>query len=237
MFVSDEKRIVGFCVAERISKVRIFIFALVQMFQKVSCEWSVLTLSDTNCRTHTKGKRKESYSNVPQPMLTSERCLVWSRIWNSTFQGYRILTDEKSWTNCNDSTQPLCCTTDSEPAKCGINRIWVLQSARRQGVARKLLDCIRCACASFSKSRVMRKVVYRCARRSSSAFSWLRAIENLVQRQRLSFGRANMYIPLGQLDPPPLLSFPSLITCPNNAMGCGALHRFSGRDKMFLGSV
>ena len=43
----------------------------------------------------------------------------------------------------SDSSQPWCCNTEPEPAKCGINRIWVLKSYRRRGIAKKLLESVR----------------------------------------------------------------------------------------------
>ena len=43
----------------------------------------------------------------------------------------------------SDSSQPWCCNTEPEAAKCGINRIWVLKSYRRRGIAKKLLESVR----------------------------------------------------------------------------------------------
>ncbi|KAG7524880.1 vacuolar protein sorting-associated protein 41-like [Solea senegalensis] len=37
-----------------------------------------------------------------------------------------------------------CCSTTPEPAICGISRIWVVNMMRRQGVASRMLECLRC---------------------------------------------------------------------------------------------
>ncbi|XP_072307128.1 uncharacterized protein [Eucyclogobius newberryi] len=36
-----------------------------------------------------------------------------------------------------------CCSTTAEPAICGISRIWVVNTMRRQGIASRMLDCLR----------------------------------------------------------------------------------------------
>uniref|UniRef100_A0A3P8X0E8 N-acetyltransferase ESCO2-like n=1 Tax=Cynoglossus semilaevis TaxID=244447 RepID=A0A3P8X0E8_CYNSE len=36
-----------------------------------------------------------------------------------------------------------CCSTTPEPAICGISRIWVMNTMRRQGIASRMLDCLR----------------------------------------------------------------------------------------------
>ncbi|KAJ0022819.1 hypothetical protein NQD34_014953, partial [Periophthalmus magnuspinnatus] len=36
-----------------------------------------------------------------------------------------------------------CCSTTAEPAICGISRIWVVSTMRRQGIASRMLDCLR----------------------------------------------------------------------------------------------
>lgn len=36
-----------------------------------------------------------------------------------------------------------CCSTTPEPAICGISRIWVVSMMRRQGIASRMLDCLR----------------------------------------------------------------------------------------------
>ncbi|XP_072948061.1 uncharacterized protein eco [Epargyreus clarus] len=38
---------------------------------------------------------------------------------------------------------PDCCSVEDYPVKCGVSRIWVHASYRRQGLARRLLDCAR----------------------------------------------------------------------------------------------
>lgn len=36
-----------------------------------------------------------------------------------------------------------CCSTTPEPAICGISRIWVVSMMRRQGIASRMLECLR----------------------------------------------------------------------------------------------
>lgn len=36
-----------------------------------------------------------------------------------------------------------CCSTTPEPAICGISRIWVVNMMRRQGIASRMLECLR----------------------------------------------------------------------------------------------
>lgn len=45
--------------------------------------------------------------------------------------------------------QHYCDTQQPLQAQCGISRIWVLNSHRRQNIASKLLDCVRCVEARF----------------------------------------------------------------------------------------
>uniref|UniRef100_A0A8C7KJW2 N-acetyltransferase ESCO acetyl-transferase domain-containing protein n=2 Tax=Salmoninae TaxID=504568 RepID=A0A8C7KJW2_ONCKI len=36
-----------------------------------------------------------------------------------------------------------CCSTDPEPALCGISRIWVFSMMRRTGIASRMIECLR----------------------------------------------------------------------------------------------
>uniref|UniRef100_A0A3Q1H673 Establishment of sister chromatid cohesion N-acetyltransferase 1 n=1 Tax=Anabas testudineus TaxID=64144 RepID=A0A3Q1H673_ANATE len=36
-----------------------------------------------------------------------------------------------------------CCSTTPEPAICGISRVWVVNTMRRQGIATRMLECLR----------------------------------------------------------------------------------------------
>ncbi|ELU04560.1 hypothetical protein CAPTEDRAFT_159966 [Capitella teleta] len=60
-------------------------------------------------------------------------------------KGYRVLSPDSSPMKSPNSSlpRPWCCSNDAEPARCGINRIWVLSSQRRQGIATRLLDAVR----------------------------------------------------------------------------------------------
>ena len=61
-------------------------------------------------------------------------------------KAYRVISDSDnpSQESLSQGARPWCCSLDPEPAKCGINRIWVLGRERRKKIASKLLDCVRC---------------------------------------------------------------------------------------------
>ena len=57
---------------------------------------------------------------------------------------YPVLRDdERSQASPGRRNKAWCCSTEPVVAKCGISRIWVYADARRQGIASKLLDCVR----------------------------------------------------------------------------------------------
>lgn len=65
-----------------------------------------------------------------------------SNLMSWIVQGYRVLPDAES-TSQSHSKRPWYCSDTPEKAMVGINRIWVYSKARRQGIASKLLDCVR----------------------------------------------------------------------------------------------
>jgi len=60
-------------------------------------------------------------------------------------QGYRVIANAESASqeSLSNRVRPWCCSIEPEPVKCGINRIWVLESERNKGIATKLLDSVR----------------------------------------------------------------------------------------------
>lgn len=65
-------------------------------------------------------------------------CLIAEQIT----QGYRVIVDEQK-AEGNDSQKAWCCETESEPALCGISRIWVPMATRRKQIASRMVDCLR----------------------------------------------------------------------------------------------
>ena len=66
------------------------------------------------------------------------------------FQAYRAIpgstgleSPRKSSLRGGSKRSPWCCSDSPERALCGVNRIWVLSTHRKQGIATKLVDCVR----------------------------------------------------------------------------------------------
>ncbi|CAL8313834.1 unnamed protein product [Merluccius merluccius] len=71
-------------------------------------------------------------------------CLIAEHIQ----EGYRVIEDpapEKSEREkvMFERQRAWCCSSTSEPAICGISRIWVFSMMRRQGVASRMIECLR----------------------------------------------------------------------------------------------
>lgn len=63
-------------------------------------------------------------------------------------QGYRVIEDpvpegSEGEKLMFERQRAWCCSTTPEPAICGISRIWVVSMMRRQGIASRMLDCLR----------------------------------------------------------------------------------------------
>ncbi|KAK0141663.1 N-acetyltransferase ESCO1 [Merluccius polli] len=71
-------------------------------------------------------------------------CLIAEHIQ----EGYRVIEDpapEKSEREkvMFERQRAWCCSSTSEPAICGISRIWVFSMMRRRGVASRMIECLR----------------------------------------------------------------------------------------------
>jgi len=53
------------------------------------------------------------------------------------------ITDANRAVPPKNEMEPFCCTEESFPAKCGINRIWTCEQRRRNGIASLLVDQVR----------------------------------------------------------------------------------------------
>uniref|UniRef100_H3ARD2 Establishment of sister chromatid cohesion N-acetyltransferase 1 n=1 Tax=Latimeria chalumnae TaxID=7897 RepID=H3ARD2_LATCH len=72
-------------------------------------------------------------------------CLIAEHIqW-----GYRVIEDKASEGSSEtekimlERQRAWCCSTSPEPAICGISRIWVFRMMRRNGIASRMIDCLR----------------------------------------------------------------------------------------------
>ncbi|KAM8846615.1 N-acetyltransferase ESCO2 isoform 5-T7 [Synchiropus picturatus] len=80
--------------------------------------------------------------------VSAERLVVGCLVAEPIRQAYRVLDQPESHSdltkdNFLENHRAWCCSTDPEPALCGISRIWVFSLARRQGVATRMLDTVR----------------------------------------------------------------------------------------------
>lgn len=63
-------------------------------------------------------------------------------------QGYRVIEEpvpegSEGEKLMFERQRAWCCSTTPEPAICGISRIWVVSMMRRQGIASRMLECLR----------------------------------------------------------------------------------------------
>ncbi|XP_053736587.1 N-acetyltransferase ESCO2 isoform X3 [Synchiropus splendidus] len=80
--------------------------------------------------------------------VSAERMVVGCLVAEPIRQAYRVLDQPESHSdltkdNFLENHRAWCCSTDPEPALCGISRIWVFSLARRRGVATRMLDTVR----------------------------------------------------------------------------------------------
>ncbi|XP_051909480.1 N-acetyltransferase ESCO2 [Hippocampus zosterae] len=80
--------------------------------------------------------------------VNTDRMVVGCLVAESIRQAFRVLEQPdqiKDMTKDDfmDRHRAWCCSTVPEKALCGISRVWVFSLARRQGVARRMLDTVR----------------------------------------------------------------------------------------------
>ncbi|CAL8293677.1 unnamed protein product [Lota lota] len=71
-------------------------------------------------------------------------CLIAEHIQ----EGYRVIEDPAPERSEREQVmferqRAWCCSSTSEPAICGISRIWVFSMMRRQGIASRMIECLR----------------------------------------------------------------------------------------------
>ncbi|XP_061560558.1 LOW QUALITY PROTEIN: N-acetyltransferase ESCO2-like [Phycodurus eques] len=80
--------------------------------------------------------------------VNTDRMVVGCLVAESIRQAFRVLEQpdqHKDMTKDDfmDRQRAWCCSTAAEKVLCGVSRVWVFSLARRQGVARRMLDTVR----------------------------------------------------------------------------------------------
>ncbi|XP_077566862.1 N-acetyltransferase ESCO2 isoform X2 [Stigmatopora nigra] len=80
--------------------------------------------------------------------VNRDRAVVGCLVAESIRQGFRVLEETNGSRDLTkddfmDRHRAWCCSTVPEKALCGVSRVWVFSLARRQGVARRMLDTVR----------------------------------------------------------------------------------------------
>ncbi|XP_011402887.1 PREDICTED: N-acetyltransferase ESCO2-like [Amphimedon queenslandica] len=75
--------------------------------------------------------------NAKLLMCISNRKVVGCIVVESITEGFRIMSNDEN------NSSSWSCSEKSEPALMGVNKVWVFDSFRRKGIARKLLDAAR----------------------------------------------------------------------------------------------
>ncbi|XP_077409670.1 N-acetyltransferase ESCO2 [Vanacampus margaritifer] len=80
--------------------------------------------------------------------VNTDRMVVGCLVAESIQQAFRVLEQPDQYKDMTkddfmDRHRAWCCSTACEKALCGVSRVWVFSLARRQGVARRMLDTVR----------------------------------------------------------------------------------------------
>ena len=129
LFISNDKKVGGCLIAEHIQEVRV-----------QSCVSCMFVLADVFLCTN------KSENDTLRQCTDPRECS----------QGYRVIEDPVPEGSEGEKVmferqRAWCCSTTPEPAICGISRIWVVSMMRRQGIASRMLDCLRSVCLLSAK--------------------------------------------------------------------------------------
>lgn len=80
--------------------------------------------------------------------ISNEKKVAGCLIAEHISEGYRVIEEPAPVGSEGEKVmferqRAWCCSTTSEPAICGISRIWVVSTMRRQSIASRMLDCLR----------------------------------------------------------------------------------------------
>ncbi|XP_059835697.1 N-acetyltransferase ESCO1 isoform X1 [Hypanus sabinus] len=80
--------------------------------------------------------------------ISNDRKIVGCLIAEHIQRGFRVIEDKATQQSSNDAImlerqRAWCCSTNPEPAICGISRVWVFSMMRRKAIATRMTDCLR----------------------------------------------------------------------------------------------
>ncbi|GCB77102.1 hypothetical protein scyTo_0018428 [Scyliorhinus torazame] len=80
--------------------------------------------------------------------ISNDRKVAGCLIAEHIQQGFRVIADKATQQSLNDTImlerqRAWCCSTNPEPAICGISRVWVFSMMRRKAIATRMTDCLR----------------------------------------------------------------------------------------------
>ncbi|XP_031459753.1 N-acetyltransferase ESCO2 isoform X2 [Phasianus colchicus] len=79
--------------------------------------------------------------------VSNEKMIVGCLVAESIKQAFRVLSEPSTTQSPGQDAlqqhRAWRCSTEPEPAVCGVSRIWVFGPARRRGIARRLVDVVR----------------------------------------------------------------------------------------------
>ncbi|XP_069777812.1 N-acetyltransferase ESCO1-like isoform X2 [Narcine bancroftii] len=80
--------------------------------------------------------------------ISNDRKIVGCLIAEHIQKGFRVIEDKATQQSSNDAImherqRAWCCSTNPEPAICGISRVWVFSMMRRKAIATRMTDCLR----------------------------------------------------------------------------------------------
>ncbi|XP_074717345.1 N-acetyltransferase ESCO2 isoform X1 [Strix uralensis] len=79
--------------------------------------------------------------------VSNEKMIVGCLVAESIKQAFRVLSEPGAVPGAAQDLlqhhRAWCCSTEPEPAVCGVSRIWVLGPRRGKGIARRLVDVVR----------------------------------------------------------------------------------------------
>lgn len=116
LFISNDKKVAGCLIAEHIQEVR--------YDPPVSSNQFLFFFSHNTEPCPSVRRCSQGYRVIEEPVPEGS-------------EGEKVMFErQRAW----------CCSTTPEPAICGISRIWVVNMMRRQGIASRLLECLRSVC-------------------------------------------------------------------------------------------
>ncbi|NXL39053.1 ESCO2 acetyltransferase, partial [Glaucidium brasilianum] len=76
--------------------------------------------------------------------VSNEKMIVGCLVAESIKQAFRVLSEPvAAGQDLLQHQRAWCCSTEPEPAVCGVSRIWVLGPRRGKGIARRMVDVVR----------------------------------------------------------------------------------------------